>query len=159
MKNAYRGPERRRFVRLDYVTPLGFKVCNKKTISKLLQGYAANISPAGLLCNINQKVKRNDILWLSFDRGVLSVCESLEKRSLIYQNGVIGKVVRIVSKKNNTYDIGIQFITREEKNLTNIYPKVYFLKGQVKPEEQEEDLEEGQQEEGPEEVRFEESGQ
>lgn len=127
MKNTYNGPERRQFVRLDYVSPLGFKVCKKKTVSKLLQGYTADISQAGLLCNIKEKVKKDDILWLSFNRAILSICGELEKRALIYQNGIIGKVVRVKPKNRGTYDVGIRFITREEKNLTHIYPKIYFL--------------------------------
>jgi len=127
VKNTYNGPERRQFVRLDYTSPLGFKVCKKKTVSKLLQGYTADISQAGLLCNIKEKVKINDILWLSFNRAILSICEELEKRALIYQNGIIGKVVRVKPKNGGTYDVGIRFITREEKNLTHIYPKIYFL--------------------------------
>lgn len=127
MNDIYQAPERRQFERLDYVTPLDYKVCKKKTVSKLLDGYTVNISQAGLLCNIKKKVKKEDILWLSFDRSILSTCEELEKRVLIYQNGVIGKVARILSSDNDTYNVGIQFITREEKNPTHIYPKFYFL--------------------------------
>lgn len=124
--------ERRQFVRLDYTAPLACKVCKRKTISMLLKGYTVNISQAGLLCNIKEKVRKNDILWLSFDRPTLSICEGLEKRSLIYQNGVIGKAVWIKRMKGDNYNVGIQFITREEKNLTNIYPKIHFLKGNIK---------------------------
>jgi c-di-GMP-binding flagellar brake protein YcgR len=140
-KEIYKGPERRQFVRLDYITPLAYKVCKKKTISKLLQGYTSNISAAGLLCNIKERVKKNDLLWLSFDKATLDICTDLDKRSLIYQNGVIGKVVRIKPKDNKTYDVGIQFITREEKNLTHIYPKIYFLKDKFKLETPQENLE------------------
>jgi hypothetical protein len=126
-KNTYAGTERRKFIRLEYISPLAYKVCREETISKLLEGYTSNVSEAGLLCRIKDKVKLDDILWLSFDRGVLGVCEDLEKRSLIYQNGVVGKVVRIDEKNNDMFLVGVQFITREEKNLTNIYPKVHFL--------------------------------
>jgi c-di-GMP-binding flagellar brake protein YcgR len=134
-EKAYKGPERRQFLRLDYVTPLAYKVCKKKTLSILLQGYTSNISQSGLLCNIKEPVNKNDILWVSFDRTTLNVCEDLEKRSLIYQNGIIGKVVRAQHKKDGSYNVGIQFITREEKNLTNIYPKIYFLQSEQKDEE------------------------
>jgi hypothetical protein len=103
-------------------------VCKKQTISKLLEGYTTDVSQGGLLCNIKDKVKKGDILWLSFDRSTLGICEGIDKRSLIYQNGIIGKVVRIEDKKNNSFDVGIQFITREEKNSTNIYPKIHFLR-------------------------------
>jgi hypothetical protein len=115
---------------LDYVAPLNFKVCKKETISKLLQGYTSNISSSGVFCNIKDRVKKDDILWLSFDRDTLNTCKDVEKRSLIYQSGIIGKVVRTTHKDDGTYDVGVQFITREEKNLTHIYPKSYFIEKQ-----------------------------
>lgn len=128
MGKAYSGIERRQYVRLDYLMPLAYKVCKGNTISKILQGYTANVSEKGLLCRIKDKVQKEDILWLAFDRTTLGICEDVERKSLIYQNGVIGKVVRIEPKGDDTYSVGIQFITREEKNLTHIYPKIHFLK-------------------------------
>jgi len=110
-------PERREFVRLDSSTPLAYKICKKETISKLLQGYTSNVSSAGLLCNVKETVSPEDILWLSFDRGILSICEELEKRVFIYQNGIIGKVVRVEAKGWNNFDIGVKFITREEQGI------------------------------------------
>ena len=143
-KNKYSGPERRKFMRLDFTTPLAYKICKKQTVSKILEGYTSNISTTGVLCNIKDKVKKNDVIWLSFDRNTLNMCESLENRSFIYQNGVLGKVTRIEVKKNKSFDVGIQFITREEKNLDYIYPKVHFLKNTVvrkKIEEEKDDAE------------------
>lgn len=128
MKHSYKGPERRQFLRLDYVTPLAYKVCKKETIRKILQGYVSDISQTGVLCNIGHKVNKDDILWLSFDRSTLSICKDLERNSLIYQNGVVGKVIRVEHKPDNTYNVGVRFITREEENLTNIHPKIYFVK-------------------------------
>jgi len=116
---------------LDYSVPFEYKVCKKETISKLMEGYTADISQGGVLCNIKDKVKKGDILWLSFDRSTLTICSEIDKRSLIYQNGIIGKVVRIDDSKDGHkdkgYEVGVQFITREEKNMTNIFPKVHFL--------------------------------
>ena len=126
MDKLYRGPERRQFTRLDCATPVAYKVCKEETISKLLEGYTSNISQAGLLCNLKDRVNKNDILWLSFERSVLNMFEELDKRSLIYQNGIVGKVVRTAQRSDNTYDVGVCFITREEKNLNRIYPKVHF---------------------------------
>lgn len=130
----YTGPERREFVRLDYTSPLNYKVCRKKTISKLLHGYTADISQTGLLCKIKEKVNKDDILWLSFDRAILDICTDLEKKALIYQGGIIAKVVRLQKKPQGSYNIGVQFIIREEKNLTNIFPKVHFF-GQTNEDE------------------------
>ena len=127
MIDNYRGPERRQFVRLEHSTPLAYKVCKKETVSKLLEGYTSNVSRTGLLCRINDKVEQGDILWLSFDRTTLGICEEIEKNSFIYQGGVIGKVVRIDDKKSGAYDVGLHFITREEKDNSNIHPKIYYL--------------------------------
>lgn len=145
MSSAYTGPERREFVRLDYIAPLAYKICKKETVTKLLKGYTTDISQAGLLCNIKEKVKPEDILWLSFDRATLSICEEVEKNCLIYQNGIVGKVVRIEPKPDQTFNVGLKFIVREEKNLTHIYPKIHFLKDHPQQEaqyEEEEDNEE-----------------
>jgi hypothetical protein len=117
----YNGVEHREFERLDHRSPLAYKICNQDTIGKLLQGYTADISRSGLLCNIKDRVSQNDILWLSFDKPTLNIFEEMEKRSLIYQKGIIGKVVRIEEKTDSTFDVGVQFITREEKNPINIY--------------------------------------
>ncbi len=115
MPEMYEGPERREFIRKDFVQPLAYKVCKKDTVTKLLEGYTANVSQTGLLCNIKEKVAPEDILWLSFDRDTLSICSEIERRSLIYQNGIIGKVVWAEQTKDMTYNVGIHFITREEK--------------------------------------------
>jgi len=128
------GYERRQFIRLDYVTPLAYKVCKEETLSKLLQGYTCNISQAGLLCTIRMKVSAGDILWLAFDRGTLGICTDLEKRTFVYQNGIIGKVIRVEAKGQDTYSVGIQFFTREEPNITNIYPQIHFLEEHDKKE-------------------------
>ena len=119
--------ERRKFPRFEFSNPLAYKICSKDTISKLLQGYTTNLSASGLLCNIKDRVHPNDLLWMSFDRGRLSLFEELEKRSFIYQNGIIGKVVRVDNKNDGSFDVGVCFLTREEKNLSNIFPKVKYL--------------------------------
>lgn len=127
MEKKYNGPERRKFLRLEFVTPLGYKVCKQETITKLLEGYTSDVSQSGVLCNLKDKVSKGDILWLSFDRSTLTICHDIESKGFIYQNGIIGKVARIESKSDSTYNVGVQFITREETNQSNIYPKIYFV--------------------------------
>jgi len=119
--------ERREYVRIKYPTLLGYKVCDKNTISKLCAGYTVDISQSGLLCNIQVKVNPDDILWLSFDRATLDFCKELEEKVLIYQNGIIGKVIRADIEETGNYSVGIKFITRQENNLGNIHSQVYFL--------------------------------
>jgi len=50
-------------------------------------------------------------------------------------------VVRIDHKGDDTYDIGVQFVTREEKNMTYIFPKVHFGKTSIDDEGDEQDEE------------------
>lgn len=135
-KSGYAGPERRKFLRLDFVAPLGYKVCKKKSVSMLLKGYTSNISKSGIRCNLKQQVKRNDIVWLTFDRDTLDICKDIEKNCLIYQNGIIGKVVWVAAKKGGTYNVGIRFITRKEKNLTHIYPSTRLTTGELEEDEE-----------------------
>lgn len=115
--------ERREFKRVNWATPLAYKVCKKETIVKLLEGYTSNVSNSGLLCNVRETVNLEDILWLSFDRGVLSTCAELEKRVFIYQNGIIGKVVRVEPKGYANFAVGIKFITRQEQDFVRNFPK------------------------------------
>ncbi|MFA6384854.1 MAG: PilZ domain-containing protein, partial [Candidatus Omnitrophota bacterium] len=89
-------------------------------------GYTVNVSESGLLCNIHDNVKIEDVLWLSFNKSVLQLVAEVDKHSFFYQNGVVGKVVRVENKTDGSYNVGIHFITREEQNLTNIYPKFHF---------------------------------
>ena len=131
MKSVYAGQDRRQFVRLAHSAPLSYKVCSKSTVSKLLNGYTSNVSQTGILCRIKEKVDKDDFVWLCFDRGVLTFCQEIEKNALIYQNGVIGRVVRS-EYKDGHYDVGVQFVTRQEKNLTHIYPKIYFMEKHLK---------------------------
>lgn len=127
MKKKYQGFDRRKFVRLDYVSPLVYKICKKENIDKLLKGNTSNISESGILCNMEDKVNEDDILWLSFDKETIEFCKKLEETSLVYQGGVVGKVVRVEQKEDGKYNVGIRFITREEYNSTHIYPQIYFL--------------------------------
>jgi hypothetical protein len=131
-REQWLGSERRDYLRLEYGAPLAYKVCKQETLSQLLEGYTVNVSEAGLLCTLDVKVEKDDILWLSFDRSMLTSCEAMEKRCLIYQKGIIGKVVRVEEaqgvQNKIVYHVGIQFITREEKNFSHIYPQVHFFK-------------------------------
>ncbi len=133
------GQERRKFIRLDYSKPLAYKVCRTETLTKLLEGYTSNVSEAGLQCVLKDKVSPGDVLWLSFDRSVLLVCQEMEKRTLVYQGGVVGKTIWVEDRGDNSYNVGVQFITREEKNLDHIYPQVHFIELHVGEDPQDEE--------------------
>jgi hypothetical protein len=127
MENYFSGPEKREYVRLEYSKPLAYKVCKQETLTKIFEGYTVNVSQIGLLCNLKDKVNVDDILWLSFDRNILIICKEVEKNSMIYQNGVIGKVVRVNNDPNGSFDVGVKFLTREEKELPDVKTSINFL--------------------------------
>lgn len=110
--------EHRKFIRLEFMIPVICKVCKQETLNKLFNGYSVNISEAGILCKIKELVNIGDVLWLSFDKTTLSICENVEKRCFIYQSGIIGKVVRTQVIEDSLYSVAVQFFTREEMTLT-----------------------------------------
>jgi c-di-GMP-binding flagellar brake protein YcgR len=114
-RRVYSGPERRKFVRLSYKAPLMYKICKKKTFSKLMYGYTHDISQAGLMCTLSQEVPVKAIIWLRLDIGALNACREIEKQCTVIQQGILGKVVWTKKKRDDTYDIGVQFVTREER--------------------------------------------
>lgn len=124
-KEKYTGPERRQFMRLPYRSPLKYKVCKEETIDKLMQGYTEDISNSGLLCNIEEDVPVDSVLWLLLDNGALDMCAEIEKRSVILQHGVLGKVVRTYHKRNGTYDVGVRFLVREESSEAELFKRLY----------------------------------
>lgn len=112
----YGGPERRKFVRIEYKEPLSYKICKSETISKMLCGYTQDVSQSGLLCKIKESVPIESVLWLSFDMGTLALCKEIENNSIVVQRGVLGKVVRVCQRPDGNFDVGICFLTREEKD-------------------------------------------
>jgi len=114
-KKSTKTAERRAVVRITCKTQLSFKICKEETISKIMQGYTQNISPDGLRCTISENVPVGCTLWLKLDRDALVMCEEIERRTVILQQGILGKVVWIEKTGDGKYDVGLQFITREEK--------------------------------------------
>ena len=118
------GQERRQFVRLSYRKPLKYKVCKEDTIKKLMTGYTEDVSQSGLLCNIAESVPVDSVLWLLLDMGALTICSEVEKRSVILQHGILGRVVRTYHKKDGSFDVGVRFLTREEPDDKDLFQRV-----------------------------------
>ena len=107
--------ERRCEPRIVCQAPLMFKICKEETLSKILEGYAQNISTEGLRCVIPERVPIGCTLWLKLDRDALSLCEEIERKAIILQQGILGKVVWVNEIPEGRFDIGLQFITREAR--------------------------------------------
>jgi len=48
----------------------------------------------------------------------LKICQEIESRALIFNKGVLGKVVRVEedTQRNNTYDVGVCFLRKDQKD-------------------------------------------
>lgn len=86
-----------------------------------MEGYTQDISPDGVRCIISDKIPVGCTLWLKLDKDALVMCEEIEKHAVILQQGILGKVVWVEKQRDSKYEVGLQFITREEKGRNNAF--------------------------------------
>ena len=120
------GQERREFFRINFSTPLNFKSYSRLAVSSSQgsqEGSAQNISQSGILFQTeNNPPQLSSIVWMGLDIRTLTICKEIEKRALILNNGLLGRVVRVEedTKNSNRYDIGVCFLTQEQKNSSEV---------------------------------------
>ena len=125
MKTGFQN--RREFFRLKFATPLRFKsYAMKNAAATLTQADAAgtsrNVSESGILFQTdNTPPQLSSILWLNLDIRTLKICQEIEDRALVFNNGLLGRVVRVEEDaKTNGYDIGVCFLTQDQKNSREV---------------------------------------
>jgi len=119
--------ERREFFRLNFSTPLKFKSYSPASGNGTAagegsdqKGVSENISAAGILFHTNTNPPQlSSILWMHLDIRTLKICQEIENRALILKDGLLGRVVR-VEENNNTFDVGVCFITKDQKNSREV---------------------------------------
>ena len=126
----YNETERREFFRLNYKAPVRFKFYDTgtgkgstKLDGKSLNGESKNISQNGILFQTEQDPPQlSSIVWMSLDMRTLKICQEIESRALIFDHGVMGKVVRVEedSKRVNTYDIGVCFLRKDQRDAPEV---------------------------------------
>ena len=129
MAEDYKGNEKREFLRYDYSSPLSYKeidlFSDKNTISKLFEAVSKNLSVSGISF-ISQKAPNiAGVLLMNLDYGTAEVCREIEKRALIVDNKLIGKVVRIENREDGFFDVGVAFVKKTNRIAD-------YLKGLVK---------------------------
>lgn len=108
---------RREFFRLKFSAPVRFKCCPKTSQES---GVSQNISQSGILFQIPENPPQlSSLLWMDLDLRTLKICQEIENRALILNNGVVGKVVRVEEGQRN-YDIGVCFLTQEQKDSSEV---------------------------------------
>ena len=121
--------ERREFFRISFNAPLSFKSYSRigskssKIQSASARAVSQNISQSGILFQTENKPPQlSSIVWMNLDIRTLSICKEIEKRALIFNDGLLGRVVRVEEDSGNTnrYDIGVCFLKEEQKNSQEI---------------------------------------
>ncbi|MFH1846486.1 MAG: hypothetical protein ABH869_02895 [Candidatus Omnitrophota bacterium] len=111
------GEEKREFLRMDYESPLNFKVLSGEKLIAKSDITARNVSASGLLFRTEKEASippLSSIVWIELDCKILNVCEEIEKDLVIHKNGVFGRVVRIAEgDPGQSYDIGICFLRKK----------------------------------------------
>ena len=127
--------ERREFFRLKFETPVKFKsysAAKKQAEQTLLSasGVSQNISQTGILFQTNATPPQlSSILWMHLDIRTLKICQEIEKRAIIFNDGLLGKVVRVEedAKNQNLYDIGVCFFTQDQKDSREVQDALVAL--------------------------------
>ena len=121
--------EKREFFRLNFSTPVRFKAYQNKGLdesAKLadsLEGKTKNISQNGILFQTGDNPPQlSSIVWMGLDMRTLKICQEIESKAIIFNNGVLGKVVRVEEDTNqdNAYDIGVCFLRKDQKDTREV---------------------------------------
>lgn len=117
---------KREFFRINVETPLEFVNFTSRgqehQKTALMEGVSKNISQSGLLFHTEAKPpKISSILWMNLDIRTLKICQEIEDRALLFNDGLVGRVVRVEEDVlNNIYNVGVCFLTQDQKNNRDI---------------------------------------
>src|SRR3989338_1248186 len=122
MENQSLRQERRDFFRLNSTTPLEYKTYDAGQAPAPVKAKARNISQSGILFQTEKNPPAlSSLIWLSLDIRTLRICQEIEKRALIANHGLVGRVVRVEEDENsNAYDIGVCFVTKDQKDIPGV---------------------------------------
>lgn len=113
--------EKREFFRLNYASGMHFKMFQPENREAVAT--SKNISQSGVLFQTQADPPPiSTILWMDLDIRTLMICQEIESRALIFNNGILGKVVRVEENTRNgsAYDVGVCFLTRDQQGSREV---------------------------------------
>jgi len=112
------GQDRREFFRVPFRSSLKYKAYTENPVTATTE----NISQSGILFQSEKAPKLSSILWLNLDMRTLKICQEIEARALICNNGVLGRVVRVEEDTDNGtgYDVGVCFLKKNQRNTSEV---------------------------------------
>ncbi len=114
--------DRREYFRINFKTAVEFRVYPSKS-PQVQNGSCQNISQSGILFQTENKPPQlSSLVWMGLDIRTLSICKEIEKKALILNNGLVGKVVRVEEDADNEklYEVGICFLTQDQKDSREV---------------------------------------
>ena len=116
--------ERRDFFRLKFNNPVQYKTYPVKDSSQsITPGVSKDVSSAGILFQTSSRPPElSSILWLNLDYRMLNICQEIDRRALIFNDGILGRVVRVEEDPEdaNAYDIGVCFLTKDQQGSRDV---------------------------------------
>lgn len=114
--------ERRDFFRINFNTPVEYKTYAGSEPVRGAAGRSQNISQSGILFQTDTNPPAlSSVVWMNLDIRTLRICQEIERRALIFNNGLLGRVVRVEENpKTDNYEIGVCFLTQEQKNTREV---------------------------------------
>lgn len=123
------GDEKREFLRVDYETPLNFKVMKGDKLAAKSDVFSRNVSACGLLFRTSNDASipaLSSVVWIELDPHMMNICSEIEQDLVIHKNGVFGRVVRIAEgEPGKSFDIGVCFLRKSnmtEAELRELMP-------------------------------------
>ncbi|MGB2600773.1 MAG: hypothetical protein WBD00_07920 [Candidatus Omnitrophota bacterium] len=116
--------DKREFLRVDYETPLNFKVLKDEKLTSKSDISSINVSACGLLFRTSTDSSipsLSSIVWIELDSKMMNICAEIEGDLIIHKNGVFGRVVRIAEgEPGKSYDIGVCFLRKTDMSEEEI---------------------------------------
>lgn len=112
---------RREFFRLNFNSPVRFRAFPSDPDAA--EAVTRNISSSGVLFQSPQALPVSSIVWMNVDLRTLRICQEIEERAIIVQEGILGRVVRVEedgAKDSVGYDVGVRFLTQDERDAEDV---------------------------------------
>ena len=114
-KEEFQNGDRREFFRVDFRRPVKFRQVQDSE-DHLKIATIENISQSGILFKTRILPQLSSVLWMDMDFRTLNICREIEDNVLIYESGILGRVVRIevYDEENKADDVGVCFLRKTD---------------------------------------------
>ena len=113
--------ERREFLRVHFNQPIEYQRVPKDLNG--VQASSVNVSPSGIMFQTPQNPPDiSSIVLMNLDYRTISICKEIEKRALILNNQIVGRVVRVEESPENStaFDVGVCFLTQDQTSSKEV---------------------------------------